>query len=111
MNQSKSESKTVITLSPRAIYDRAMENKWFLFAATVAQTHDLGTELVSAAAFKAFCRYEDLGNGEVGLTIVKQFGLSLHPTNMEECDDLLRIMQDLGELPQGTILNGPSDIQ
>ena len=58
-------------------YDRAMRFGAFLLAAFIARDHELGKELAAQAAFRAWCRFDDLGLDDVADSVLREFGLNL----------------------------------
>jgi hypothetical protein len=82
--------------TPLKAYERAMRYGAFHHAAKVAEICGLDKELVRQAAFKAFCRYDDLGMDDIALEIIREFGLTLL-----ECEsrEYVKILQMLGEVP------------
>lgn len=55
-------------------YERLMRHRAYLCAARVARDYGLGRDLVIEAAFKAFCRFDDLGFDEEALVVAEEFG-------------------------------------
>ena len=96
------------------MYELAMKRKWYYLAATIAQNYGLSTPQINQAAFAAFCRFDDLGRHEEALEVINRFGLSLSNVTSESLThvgDLLHLMQAVGDLPAGSIIRGPREIQ
>lgn len=55
-------------------YERLMRHRAYLCAARVARDYGLDRDLVVEAAFKAFCRFDDLGFDEEALAVAEEFG-------------------------------------
>lgn len=55
-------------------YERLMRHRAYLCAARVARDYGLERDLVVEAAFKAYCRFDDLGFDEIALAIAEEFG-------------------------------------
>ncbi len=62
-------------------YGRAMRFGAYLLAANIAQDHDLGKDLTRQAAFRAWCRFDDLGLDDMANAVLRQFGLTLVVTS------------------------------
>ncbi len=73
------ERKLTLPAGENAVtaYDRAMRFGAFLLAAYIARDHDLGRELAAQAAFRAWCRFDDLGLDDMADSVLRQFGLNL----------------------------------
>jgi hypothetical protein len=81
--------------TPAQAYAFAMRHRLYRCAAIIARDFGLGDDLVHAAAFSAFCLFDDLGEDEAALRVAGEFGLTVRfvaPT------PLFRIKDD-GTLP------------
>lgn len=94
--------------SAQACYERLMRYRVYLCAARVARDHGLGRSLVIEAAFKAFCRFDDLGFDEAALAVADEFGLTTLAASAEGSITCLRRIPGLNvlSLPVGRTRNG-----
>lgn len=70
--------------TPEAGYALLMRHGAYYMAARVARDYSLGMPLVIEAAFKAFCRFDDLGCDEAALIVAEEFGLTVMAVSMTE---------------------------
>jgi hypothetical protein len=98
--------------TPLKAYERAMRFGAYHHAANVAAICGLEHELVRQAAFKAFCRYDDLGLEELALEVARQFGLILFETVPQEYVKLLQALGEVpAEIPPWAVVQAPKEIQ
>ncbi len=85
------------------VYDRLMRHRAYLCAARVARDHGLARDLVVEAAFRAFCRFDDLGFDELALAVAQEFGFRTLVASAEGFITALRGLPDLKVLdyPRG----------
>jgi hypothetical protein len=90
-------------MSPATMYALLMKRRAFYTAAVVARDHRLGDAAMLEAAFKAFCRFDDLeasfpgmGYEDAAITVLIEFGLTLHVVPRSEH---LHMLQRLGAVP------------
>ena len=95
--------------TPETNYERLMRHRAFLCAARVARDYDLGRDLVVEAAFKAFCRFDDLGFDEFALAVAEEFGFRTLVVGAEGLIEALRRLPGLTVLdyPRGRPGSGP----
>lgn len=92
-------------MSPEEGYALLMRRGAYYMAARVARDHGLGTARVIEAAFKAFCRFDDLGCDEEALIVAEEFGLTVMAVSMTELVDAARAAQML-RLPDLPMMSG-----
>ena len=95
-------------LTPEAGYALLMRRGAYYMAARVARDHSLGASLVIEAAFKAFCRFDDLGLDEEALIVAEEFGLTVMAVEMTVLADAVRAAQllRLPDLPTTSARSG-----
>lgn len=80
-------------MSPEEGYALLMRRGAYYVAARVARDHNLGTARMIEAAFKAFCRFDNLGCDEEALIVAEEFGLKVMAVSMTELADAARAAQ------------------
>ncbi|MEY4744832.1 MAG: hypothetical protein RL272_777 [Candidatus Parcubacteria bacterium] len=90
-------------------YERLMRHRAYLCAARVARDYGLGRDLVIEAAFKAFCRFDDLSFDEEALAVAEEFGFKPMVVGAEGLIEALRRLPGLKVLdyPRGSSDAGP----
>lgn len=94
--------------TPAQGYALLMRRKAFYYAARVARDYGLGQSLVIEAAFKAFCRFDDLGCDEEALIVAAEFGLTVMAVSMTELAEAAQAAQllRLPDLPTSSGRSG-----
>ncbi|HSD12914.1 MAG TPA: hypothetical protein VLC10_05120 [Patescibacteria group bacterium] len=85
-------------------YERLMRHRAYLCAARVARDYGLERDRVVEAAFKAFCRFDDLGFDEEALAVAEEFGFRTLVVSAEGFITALRRLPGLKVLdyPKGS---------